>query len=360
MFKSLHENIFPEPGNYWGWITPDNKYVENKSSHMSTLLQFYNDPSSIHPKYIYADGFIKIISLGDRMIASLSPERLPAFKKWVKDNIDPRRIAMVSIEYFDKDQQKLKFYKNYRIRDFIKENTLLTESMNLYVQWADRNFQKTDTLMDISNLISRPMWNILEKEMTPEETEIFRRQGKSSETIVPDGAYDIDAPTGVINFYLAGIPKRFVIPILNKIKETLNSNNIKYGRFKANKSGMYKSYVIRIPITENPNEYKGPPELNLSNSNARVLYQDILGFESEDGTSYSFTVDELEDAIKPYIDAAGKLIPFTELPSDEQGDTGPRMIGGGRNLNQLYRYIERLQEVIKWCREHNYKYLYVV
>jgi hypothetical protein len=234
--------------------------------------------------------------------------------------------------------------------------------MSLYVQWADKDYQKNDNLLDLCSTISRPMWKILEKEMTPEETAVFREKGSGTETITPDGSSDFDKPTGIINFYIAGIPQRLLQPILKEIKETLQNIGIpiEYNDMKIEQSGLRRSKVIRIPITKNDNVYKGPPEFNLANGNATALYRDILGFQPEDdGASYSFTVEELEQAIQPYIQDRGRLSPHTIHPSDEQEPGGPRMISGGRNLNQLYRYIERLQEVIKWCKEHDYKYLYV-
>lgn len=258
---------------------------------------------------------------------------------------------------------------------------MIAESVTVTVGGATVEYPELHTVEDIGFDLGRSvLWPTLEKQLGEDEKEKFRKEGNGAETLTSDGD-DHFNPTGILNFYIGGIPERFISKLLKGFQERLETLGIEYGAPRGpEQSKMFKSQVIRIPITKNPNaEHEKVPELNMANRNYQVLFHKILGLVGDDDWSFSFPVETLEKALVPYVSnaASGKLKPYTiepgkvnveppPLPGDEwKGQEDPmnqlhRALGSnvydaGLELDQLLRYIEQLWKIVQWAKTHGYK-----
>ena len=260
---------------------------------------------------------------------------------------------------------------------------LLTESVTVSVSGALDEYPELHSIMDIGFSIGRSViWPILEKRLTPEEKDTFRKEGLASDIIIPDGASNIDEPTGVLNFYIAGIPERLLRIILAKIIVHLNNIGVKIGRMtSAEQSGIYKIKVIRIPIVDNPMaKAERAPELNLANRNFQLLFHKILGLVNDDDYSFSFPLETIEKEIEsfvkgsdinqikqlePHVIEPAQSEPEPIVPGDEWKDEpiqnkvarelGSTMYDSGVSVDQLSRYIFQLNNIVTWAKKRGYK-----
>ena len=244
----------------------------------------------------------------------------------------------------------------------IKLKHLLKESMTVSIVGANEEFPQLERLLDIIFAIQYKALMPLNS-MSPEQKAVFQKY-RRSEILAPDGD-SFDEPTGTINFYVQGIPKEVIRQILKNIKEQLdNLGGLTVGKIFVNRSNMNKSPVIRIPIVKNDNKYQGPPEFNVSNSSAHKIFSDMLGFHSPDeGTSYSMSVDELEQQLKPWnnasdIDQMNQMSQHTS-PMTIDKDGGATMIHSGYDEERLYHYIQSLNDIVTWAKQHGYKKIVV-
>ena len=266
---------------------------------------------------------------------------------------------------------------------YIRLKNLITESVTVTVSGAHQEYPELHSIMDIGfELGKKVLWPILDKEMTEQELAIFRKEGMGAETLAPDGD-DYDKPTGILNFYISGIPEGFVSKILKGIQEHLETLGIEYGSPKGpEQSRSFKSQVIRIPIVKNLNAtYEKVPELNMANRNYMLLFHTILGLVGDDDWGFAMPVETLEKAIakfvkgsdadqmkqlNPYTITPGKhevepLMPGDEWKEQSVKDKITRALGvsnfydGGVTIEQLTHYIFTLNNIVQWAKTHGYK-----
>lgn len=242
---------------------------------------------------------------------------------------------------------------------------LLKEGFTVTVSGAGAEYPKLNGILDIIFAIDYKMFKPLEQ-MTPEEREHFNAN-RPAEILSPDGN-DFDKPTGTINFYIGGIPKRFLKPMLEAMRDQCDTFGIQLGPMKADKSGMmvYRGTqnpmdVIRIPVISNPNaEAEQIPELNLSNSSAHLLFGRILGIPETEPQYYSIPVEELEQKLAQWTNLSDeemmqKLQQFTTPTSVEKGGGHATMIVGGYDAERLYTMLDNLNRLVKWAKAKGYK-----
>jgi hypothetical protein len=263
----------------------------------------------------------------------------------------------------------------------MKLSKLLKESVTISVKTANEEYPNLKTILDISFAISRKaVWPIIEKKFTPSEKETFRKVGTGADVLTTDG-FDFNKPTGILNFYVSGIPIRYIKDIIKNIKDEANDLGLTLGKLKVEKSNMYKSKVIRIPIVKNPwINLEHSPEFNISNRNFQIFFSDVLGLVSDSEYSFSLPIEKIEKALAPFLEGTdisqmkklkphvinpGKIELEPKLPGDEwksesQSDAIIRALGGnafdmGLTIDQLSRYIQSLNELVQWAKNKGYK-----
>lgn len=234
------------------------------------------------------------------------------------------------------------------------------------------NFKYEDDLeniLDISNyVIKKVAYDLWPKlGFTKEQEEEI---GGIGDSFTPDG-HDAFEPVGVMNFYTAGFPIESVDKIVGYIKYILNEKDIKVGEVKYEKvkdkikpedfekwgikDGGESLRVVRIPIIENGSGDSGnPPVVNLSNTNAKKLFGDILGFEGSD----SFNMNTADLLMK--IDRARKMLPArNDIPDTAQHVQNGNIYSTINGKDYYYRTLDKIEEFARWASKRGYQNLYV-
>jgi hypothetical protein len=124
------------------------------------------------------------------------------------------------------------------------------------------------------------------------------------------------------------------------------------GEEKTEKSGVYDSQVVRIPLKMQEG-IENPPELNMSNVNARVLLCDILGYQS----------DILEEY--PNI-SANELLMKVEMIEDNdyvigknsrQTEVSGHMTSFGLSKERIKMYLDSLKNICQYALDNHYTYI---
>jgi hypothetical protein len=227
------------------------------------------------------------------------------------------------------------------MKNFLEWLTLM-ETVSVYVKDYNSG-EKLNNLYDLSWWLTKRLQKI----------PAFN-QATNPEVLTIDGI-DVHAPTGRLNFYTAGIPKDAISKILAGIKYYLDELKVKYGPFQTDKSKLFKTEVIRIPIFHLPTQQKAgelPPEFNITNDSADYLFKGILGYSTLEELE-SINVRDLLQRIQNLPEYSIKPIP----PSDQKGEKGARVINFGLDEERIKRYLETLEKLAMWAINHGYDYL---
>lgn len=249
-----------------------------------------------------------------------------------------------------------------------KLNKIATLSFYIKDYKRDRNFDNIHSLSwNLSTMLFNKWLDNYDKAYFAEHHQV-----PSSDTITIDG-FDVDALVGTINFYIEGIPSQKVQDILNNIRQYLETNGVRLGKFVQNTSRMYKVPVVRIPILENKkgeqamNEDK-PPELNMANGNAFFIFNTVLKYDKDLWDDGSFDPNEVIRRIN-YFEGE------TALPEGSHAGQGAIQISfedlqnadfiGGRSGQSTYtesdvRYrLNQIKQFCQWAVDHGYSEIYV-
>ena len=228
---------------------------------------------------------------------------------------------------------------------------LLTESMTTSVSGADYESKDLENLLGISFILVRKVLTPVYNSLSEFEKEYFQAN-RSMETITPDGP-DTFKSVGTLNFYTSGFSKDGVNKIIEGVKEYLPKINLTLKSVRGPmKSGMYKSEVVRFDISSNGNvgKVEDVPEINMSNANARIVYEDVLQLpEYDEG---GFTVEamilynKVKDALEKYEKDENAFDKSARLPSMDVGDGGAMMYTGAMRGDDI---AERLRGIAKVC-----------
>ena len=251
--------------------------------------------------------------------------------------------------------------KIYRLTSLRKMSTV-----NFYVKGLEIN-KTLDSVYNISvklNSLLHGRW------MDANDRAYFSEFNNvpKSDTITIDG-YDVDSPTGTINFYIEGIKPERVDIYLQKISMYFDTNGIKYGEFRREQSRMYDVPVIRIPIIGNQvgkDALKDdrPPEINLSNNNAIFIFRDVLGFDNDSWENNLLNAQDLKNRIE-YFEGE------TNLPEGSHAGQGAINMSLEEALGSLQtgmssydetkvrEVLGRIKAFCDWVMKHGYNEIYI-
>lgn len=236
--------------------------------------------------------------------------------------------------------------------DNFKNWLSLNEGMSIYV--ADRDYRNDlNNIDDLAEYLKRKVYYPLENKLSKEQINKLRTGGSAGHGIIaPDGSY-YHGEDQVINFYTSGL-EEFVPTILKGIKYYLDELKVKYGQFKEEKSNMFKSNVIRIPILQFNTSKNTPPLMNLSNQNAFELFGNILKFkfDNENGTFDDIPVGELYRRIEGLEQDQIQL--HARDPYTTKYDKGATFHYGGQNEEDIKRKLEQIKKIAKWAMDNHY------
>jgi hypothetical protein len=238
-----------------------------------------------------------------------------------------------------------------RYKDFFP----LNESMTTSVRGADYSKQDLDNMLGLSFALKNKVVTSVVNALGEFDKENFY-QNRNMEIIVPDGENTFD-PIGTMNFYTSGFNEAGVQAVIDGVKKYLPMIGAAVGSVRGpEKSGMYKSPVVRFEITKNDNAERGGevPEVNMSNANARIIYRDVLGLDDfEEG--YSIKAIDLYNRIKAVLDNdKNDLDKVQRLPSMDAGNGGAMMYTGALRSDDIVERLHRIAEVCLYAMKHGH------
>jgi len=220
-------------------------------------------------------------------------------------------------------------------------------SMDVYV--VDHTYdQEVDNILHLCFALSHDFFTLLSKILTNEEMEHWK-QNRPMEVLAPDG-YSWDKPSGVMNFYIVGLPESKLPKIVSMLKYILGEKGVKFGDLIYEKSGIFDSNVVRFPIIELPSqEINNPPKMHLSNANMRFLFEDLLGLNLDQHSFDTWQISQKIDLARSTL--KNKL--------QEENRERKEMSGGNVHVmlvqdDQALSYLDRLQSVCDWATENGY------
>jgi hypothetical protein len=234
----------------------------------------------------------------------------------------------------------------------------LNESMNVYVQGHDYHNDIND-LSDLAEIVKRKVLDPAWTKLTPEQQEAVRKGGSSSHfMITPDGDYYSNTKNQTLNFYTTGWES--ILPnLIAGIKYFLDEMKVKYGPFRNEKSGMFGGNVVRIPILQFATTKNSPPMINLSNTNARLIFGELLGFPgNESGFSNISPADlyrKIEMLEKEQIDIHAR----DTYTQQNKNNKGPVIHHMGLSSEDIAQRLEPIKAIAKWALENHFDSIYV-
>lgn len=109
-----------------------------------------------------------------------------------------------------------------------------------------------------------------------------------------------------------------------------------------------------MSITFSANTQVEGPELNLANGNFAVLSQLLQLNQGDYGYAGSITAELLErriEAARNEMNIHAKE--WERTPQEYRGERGAHIIECGLSASQLLRYLERLDAIVAFAKQHN-------
>jgi len=239
----------------------------------------------------------------------------------------------------------------YRLRSgLLNEGKLISEGMNLHIK--DFSYDtELDTILNICHASWKSFMDIYNNDFTKEEEDIYSDKGFGYDMFSPDGSYAFES-TGIMNFYMAGVPKRLLGKITSKIKYDLSERDVILGKI----SDVEDNRVIRMHVTKNDSTHGNPPDFQLSNTNAHLIFGNILGLDDMD-SSYEMNVGMLLSKVDKAMEEfeAMPSSPSTVTTSGEKGNIYQQHMGSDDILSRL----SRIRDFAQWASDRGYSELYM-
>jgi hypothetical protein len=228
-------------------------------------------------------------------------------------------------------------------------NKLYVESVSFSV--ADHE-EEVATLGDLSNKLSQQFWKFIKQNGFTDETIPSELQGYDN-VIAVDGDSDYFGKEGIINVYTHHIPEELQQKTLKMIAYYIDEFNASLvSKPWIETSGSRKTDVWRFNVKVN-DVHNAPPELNLSNTNARAILVDVLNYPSEILEEYpSLSAKELLMKIEQIEDNDWQI---GKGERKEEQDGNHYMFG--LSVEQIKERLVQLKKLCEWAVENNFTYI---
>ena len=236
-------------------------------------------------------------------------------------------------------------------------------------------YTRDDTCDNLLNMTARLTYLLFTKWMDKRDNAYFKEffSIPSNEIIAPDGE-GYDKPAGTINFYTEAIQKEKVKLFTDHIVSFLRGYGMQVNPPTSDMSRMYKSPVVRIPITENAKGLRVqqklediPPEANLANGNAYFIFRDVLQIpDFEEG--FVVKAQDLKTRIEYFENETklqeGEYAGQNGVIMDMTAFSDPDILSGKKAMSTYdeQRVRERLmqiKQIADWAINHGYEELVI-
>lgn len=228
-------------------------------------------------------------------------------------------------------------------------NKLYVESVTFSIADSEKEIE---TLGDLSQQLTLQFHKFLLNNGYTNESIPDTLRGYDN-VIAIDGDSDYFGQEGILNVYTDEIMNNLKDKTLGMIKYYIGEFNAELlNRPYVETSGIRKGDVWRFKIKINPVNNQ-PPELNLSNANARILLIDILGYPSDMLEEYpNISANELLMKIEQ-IEDNDYVINKNQRKDKQEGN----MISMGLSPEQIKQRLNELKKVCQWAIENDYTYI---
>lgn len=194
-------------------------------------------------------------------------------------------------------------------------------------------------------LLKKVIYPAYEKLESPDKDKI-----RVHDVLAPDGDYYSHGLL-VLNLYTNGWGDKLK-DVISGIRYYLDELGVKYDAFKTEKSGMFDGEVVRIPIKSISKTSNNAPSLDMSNSNAVLIFRDILKIKENDSGFFDINVRDLYQRIENLRDDDIKLHAKDAYSSQVTG--GPKIIHGGLNFNDIKLRLNEIKKIALWAMNNHY------
>lgn len=177
-------------------------------------------------------------------------------------------------------------------------------------------------------------------------------QASNSEILAPDGL-DVGSVAGKLNFYTQGIPEDNISKIMSAIKFYLKELGAEFGLPQQAVSNMFQGQpVIRIPVSIQPSKQNRPPEVNMANGVAEVIFNKVLNMTGVNLNMYSISARDLLIKLEnvPQFTIRQSIV----KPNTSQEPGKAKFIDFGIDEQRIQRHLEALIQLCRWAIENGY------
>ena len=169
------------------------------------------------------------------------------------------------------------------------------------------------------------------------------------DTITPDGDY-YSSGNEVINFYTFDFDEQTINAIMSGIKYYLDEMHVKYGPFKKEQSGMHNSEVFRIPVLSLKKTNNAAPSLDMSNTNAILIFRELLGYPGEH--SFMINARELYNKVSSLTDDQIKIHVRDVYTKQRPG--GALSISYGLSFEDIKLRLKEIEKIALWAMNNQF------
>ena len=221
-------------------------------------------------------------------------------------------------------------------------NMILNEGLSVYIK--DSGDKISHSLFDVgSKILYRYVYPYMQKAGLKSSVPDIVISDMSSETE--------NATKGNISFYTKGIPEPDIKKIISMIKYYIPEYNSKLiGEPYEEKSKMFDSMVWRFPIKVIiPNDLDEAPEVHWSNANARVIFFDVLNYDS--GTIFDYHNIDVRDLLIKIetVEDNDYTIGNAERKPEQKGN----MFVCGLSKEDIKQRLDELKKMCEWAIKHH-------
>ena len=228
----------------------------------------------------------------------------------------------------------------------------INESVTLYVKDHKYDDYPDDVLGVIHHLWSKINMSRWWKE--------GGRDWIDSDTIAPDGM-DALEPKGTINFY-AGLTKLGDSPelaeaFLGELRQWIEGLDIPTQVRGPERSNSFRGapLVYRIDIDIPEKNIEDPPLLQMSNSNAHEVFENVLDIYDPGNIDARDLLIRIDSYINDIDIRAG-----VREPRDERTEAGARVIDQGIDEDYIKTRLDQIRSIAEWAIENGYNTLYAI
>lgn len=230
-------------------------------------------------------------------------------------------------------------------------NSFIKESVTFSIAEETPN---VNDLLGLSNsiLYSKELSDYIDKILSSSEKEEWMKSRPTYDFLTPDGK-DFDKQEGILNFYTGGLSSENVQKLLKFLKYYISEYNGEViGEIREDNSKIYKSKVFRIPVRIKE-KISNPPELNISNMNARTILSDVLNYP--DDTIEYYEPLNARDLLMKIESVEENLFHLQKASREDKAEDN--VFIKGLSTERIKTLLAKLKEIAEYALNNNYTFV---